>query len=71
MVIDKTTKGINYFTQANIQYSPLKKQSENPTTATICKRKHPQTSGKPSPILIWNRNNKLHSHDLPVPSITQ
>ena len=51
---------------SNIQYSLLKKQSENPTTATT---KHPQTSSKPSPILIWNQNNKLPSPDLPVPSL--
>ena len=57
MVIDKT-KGINYLLHSvvdlalsNIQYSPLKKQSENSTTATTHKRKHPQTSSKPSPIL--------------------
>ena len=77
MVIDKT-KGINYVLHSvvdlvlsNVQYSPLKKQSENSTTATTYKRKHPQTSSKPSPILInitWNRNSKLHSRDLPVPS---
>ena len=55
-----------YLVLSNIQYSLLKKQSENPTTATI---KHPQTLSKPSPILIWNQNNKLHSPDLPVPSL--
>ena len=75
MVIDET-KGINYFTQwyidlllSNIQYSPLKKQSENSTTSTTRKRKHPQILSKPSPILIWNRNNELYSRDLPVPSL--
>ena len=80
MVIDKT-KGINNLTPtqsvqvhlwefSNIHYSPVKKQSENPTTATSweteCIFKLKQTFTHSN--LIYNRN-KFQSRDLPVPSL--
>ena len=53
---------------SNIQYSPVKKQSENHTTATsretecILKLKQTFTHS----ILIYNQN-KVQSRDLPIP----